>query len=383
MSTIKLSLSKLVSNYESFESIAPGRLCLFGEHQDYLGLPVIALALPLYCRIRVQCLQPATGRCIRVHIPGLNTTNKYDLNDLPERQDSSCVSKPDFMLAALHEALASGWEFPSRMSVECTSTCDFVMKAGCSSSSAFLCAWTQVLARLAGKTTVAPLELAQRAHQAEVIHFAAPGGTMDHVTSALGGMLRIGGDDPWCVEQLSPAHDVGVWVLAYSGQEKDTLGHLSRCKTARLSLLESKLQGSWDHSREQASLTEDEQSLLSATLSNRDTERRAAALLSNSMRCTGNNAGPQLGALMQRHHQALRDGLKLSTPRLEALNDAAMKAGAWGFKVVGSGGGGCGVAWCSKGKKAVEVEVALKTAGATQTWIVREPSDGAKVIPGP
>ncbi|MEC7694207.1 MAG: galactokinase family protein, partial [Bacteroidota bacterium] len=26
----------------AFVSFAPGRVCLFGEHQDYLGLPVIA-----------------------------------------------------------------------------------------------------------------------------------------------------------------------------------------------------------------------------------------------------------------------------------------------------------------------------------------------------
>lgn len=27
---------------------APARLCLFGEHQDYLGLPVIAMSIDLY-----------------------------------------------------------------------------------------------------------------------------------------------------------------------------------------------------------------------------------------------------------------------------------------------------------------------------------------------
>jgi galactokinase len=26
---------------------APGRICLFGEHQDYLGLPVITAAIDL------------------------------------------------------------------------------------------------------------------------------------------------------------------------------------------------------------------------------------------------------------------------------------------------------------------------------------------------
>jgi galactokinase len=30
----------------------PGRICLFGEHQDYLGLPVIAMAISLRATIR-------------------------------------------------------------------------------------------------------------------------------------------------------------------------------------------------------------------------------------------------------------------------------------------------------------------------------------------
>ncbi|MBT7422666.1 MAG: galactokinase family protein, partial [Candidatus Marinimicrobia bacterium] len=29
------------------EVTTPGRICLFGEHQDYLGLPVIAMAISL------------------------------------------------------------------------------------------------------------------------------------------------------------------------------------------------------------------------------------------------------------------------------------------------------------------------------------------------
>ena len=32
-------------------SIAPGRTCLFGDHQDYLGLPIIACAIDRYIRL--------------------------------------------------------------------------------------------------------------------------------------------------------------------------------------------------------------------------------------------------------------------------------------------------------------------------------------------
>ena len=32
--------------------LAPGRICLFGEHQDYLGLPVIPCAISLYIEVQ-------------------------------------------------------------------------------------------------------------------------------------------------------------------------------------------------------------------------------------------------------------------------------------------------------------------------------------------
>ena len=32
-------------------SIAPGRTCLFGDHQDYLGLPIIACAIDRYIKL--------------------------------------------------------------------------------------------------------------------------------------------------------------------------------------------------------------------------------------------------------------------------------------------------------------------------------------------
>ena len=33
------------------EVSSPGRICLFGEHQDYLGLPVTAMAMNLRLQI--------------------------------------------------------------------------------------------------------------------------------------------------------------------------------------------------------------------------------------------------------------------------------------------------------------------------------------------
>jgi galactokinase len=363
---------------DPFTSVAPGRLCLFGEHQDYLNLPVIALAIPLKCMIQVTptITDDSRIRILQIQVPALELTFRYDLNNLPPRQSSlDDIPNPDFALAAIHEALSDGWKF--KCGANCVSTTDIVMQAGCSSSTAFCVAWVQVLARLASQQ-LTPIELAQRAHQAEVLHFGHPGGTMDHVSIALGGSscLRIG-PGMWEVtilEALSPEVH-GVWILADSGEPKDTMGHLKRCKGDRLALLDE-LGGSWDAEINTDIFDDDKRQLLDATLTNRDTEAEAASLWANPP--LADDFGETLGSLMHRHHAALRDGLGLSTPRLESMRQVAMDSGAWGYKLVGSGGGGCAVAWTSLAKADI-VANAMKSAGAKSTWIIEKPSSGARI----
>jgi galactokinase len=79
------------STIEPFTSIAPGRLCLFGEHQDYLHLPVLAVALPLYCRIQVQPTTHTIGQ-IRLQIPQLQQEFTYIIQDLQQQQQQSPIS---------------------------------------------------------------------------------------------------------------------------------------------------------------------------------------------------------------------------------------------------------------------------------------------------
>jgi mevalonate kinase len=414
-------------------------------------------------------------------------SKKYDLSNLPpspppppppsddddKESRQSPEPPPDFALAAIHEVIKEGYTFDSLLlllsfttdedrlvEVHCTSLVgQLPIQAGCSSSTSFLVGWILLLSKLAGRDQellASPIRLAELAHRAEVVHFGHPGGTMDHVSIALGtvlttqpgvrdgdgdggccGAIRIG-PGPWQVERLpslwSPStadstdgndageeEDNGVWILADSGEPKDTFKHLKRCKYDRLQLLKEKLHNDWDYNQKkdvandlkENVVSPTEKQLWDATIINRNTERSASELwrrhkshantVSSSSSTTSSSSssspscrqhdrqqpqhksvGHSLALLMKEHHEALRDGLGLSTPRLEAINDAATKAGAWGFKVVGSGGGGCGIAWCPT-SKAEAVSQRMKEAGAIGTWIFHHRKDqppvrGARIL---
>jgi len=313
---------------------------------------------------------------LELQVPQLNQTFRYDLDALLPRQNT--LDGADFALAAIHEAIQDGWKM--EYGAKCISMTEIVMQAGCSSSTAFTTAWILVLAKLAGRHEALlkhPIQLAQLAHKTEVLHFGAPGGTMDHMSIALGcSCVRIG-PGMWQYERLHSLNPEtnGVWILADSGDVKDTFGHLTRCKGDRVALWE-KLGKNWGGSN--MNLTKDETELLNATLTNRNTEEEAARLWRDSSSAEDQSIGPHLGKLMLRHHEALRDGLRLSTAKLETLRDAAIGAGAWGYKLVGSGGGGCAVAWTSL-SLADNVEEALLKAGAKRTWRIHKPSDGANI----
>ena len=350
-------------SFQPFVSMAPGRVCLFGEHQDYLDLPVIAAAIPLHCRMVVT---PREDGIWSVQTPALHFSWQCHVDDAGQAQTNAPSGPASFLRAGLFEALSEGWDVHSGGDVQCH--VDLPVQSGLSSSSAMVVAWVQSLARVA-EVELSPMELARWSHQVEVVHFKAPGGHMDHVASALGGVLRI--HPNWQVERLD-APEAGVWVVFDSGQPKDTQVHLDRCKTRRVKLAEDFF-GAWNPPNEVegwATMSRESQSLWQSTIGSAQIEARASARW---------NEEATVAEWMTLHQAYLRDGLELSTPKLEALGQAAMKGGAWGWKLVGSGGGGCGVAWVPK-PLAARVHLELRRAGATATWSV-SPTAGARCEP--
>lgn len=54
----------------------PGRICLFGEHQDYLGLPVIAAAISKRIQLK-GAFRP--DRIVHFDLPDIQKTESFSL----------------------------------------------------------------------------------------------------------------------------------------------------------------------------------------------------------------------------------------------------------------------------------------------------------------
>jgi galactokinase len=86
----------------------------------------------------------------------------------------------------------------------------------------------------------------------------------------------------------------------------------------------------------------------------------------------------KIGALMNAHHAVLRDLLKITVPRIDAMIDAALNAGAYGAKIVGSGGGGSIVVIAEPGNEEPIIQ-AILAAGAKEAYTVSV-DPGARIV---
>ena len=313
----------------------PGRICLFGEHQDYLGLPVVAAAISR--RIGIEGARRSDQQII-VHQPDIGRTASFGLSEtLPYNQAR------DYFKSTINVLKRRGFVFSE--GVECTVRGNIPINSGTSSSSALIVSWAHFLVKLSDNPrAVSAKELGEIANEAEVLEFGEPGGMMDHYSTAIGNVIYLESVPEIYFEALQP--QLGTFVLGDSQQPKDTLGILARCRYGMEAILQKikTYDAAFDIHRNpieqindyQTLLTEDEFGLFRANVQDRDILRAGKKTLE-----TAEINHAEFGKLLYAHHQNLRDYKRTSTPKIDRMIEAALKAGASGGKINGSGGGGC------------------------------------------
>ncbi len=319
---------------------APGRICLFGEHQDYLHLPVITMAINRRIKITGQ---PTSNSTFTIDLPDINEQEIFEIP--PMGQAIRYLKERDYWRSVVNVLLRHGLKLSHGW--HCNVHGTIPINSGTSSSSALCVAWTKFLceiSEMALPECQQASSIAHLAYLAEVVEFNEPGGMMDHYASAMGGILFQEFNDQ---VELTPLNvRLGNFVLGDSQQAKDTKGILTRVKFGVLEAIQ-KIQKLEPHFNLKTAtlisiekfkklLTADQFEVLKGAILNRDLTREALKLMQ-----TRSMDEKAFGQLLNEHQEILAKLLKISTPKIDRMLAEAIKAGALGGKINGSGGGGC------------------------------------------
>ncbi|MHA2602584.1 MAG: mevalonate kinase family protein [Candidatus Thorarchaeota archaeon SMTZ1-83] len=333
---------------------APGRICMFGEHSDYLGLPVIPAAIDLSISIEAR---PRDDSEIHVNYPDIDDSDVFSIDT-----EVKYRHRRDYLRSAFNLLFRRGIKPDHGWSLRVTG--NIPIAAGLSSSSALSVASVMTFSTMAG-FELQVQDLAETAYNAEVIEFGESGGMMDHFASAFGRIIHVDCGLSYETKRL-PAVVEGLVIGDSLEQKGDTVGDLRRIRTEienGYNILSNLIPGF-----DQRTTPRDEVFAVSAennvesismaktTLLNRDITRHAFQLLR-----TDRPDPREVGNLIDQHHHLLKTVLKRSTPKIERMIDAARAAGALGCKINGSGGGGTMLA-LAPGKE-MEVAQAIRGAG--------------------
>ena len=326
---------------------APARICLFGEHQDYLNYPVIAMAISKYIYLEASRI---SDQQFKIELPNINDELEIQLNN----KELEYNSKRDYLRSGYNQFLRKGVRFNKGYSIKITG--DIPINAGAASSSAFVVAWLSFLNFISGEN-IGKKKLADIGYQAEVAEFGEAGGKMDFYTSIYGDIIYLQPSEG-ITEVIEIPLKLDGFVLGDSKQKKDTVEDLRRVKNLSKNAFKS-LREAMPEFKEFVtnlddvkpfipSLDKEHQDKIVGNLINRDltlsakhiilewTKRKTHSPSSDEI----SNFYYQLGVLLNKHQTELREHIKISTPKIDRMISACIDEGALGAKINGSGFGG-------------------------------------------
>lgn len=285
-------------------------------------------------------------------MPDINSEEVFYLEP-----DLKYTKERDYFKSAINILRRNGYEFSNGFDV--TVNGNIPINSGTSSSSALLVTWIHFLTQMASvkpQETVTQFEIGKYTVDAEVLEFGEPGGMMDQYSTALGNIMYL--ETHPRPKALSYPVSLGKFVLGDSQEPKDTLGILKHVKFGMLDIIDKikSIDPSFDLHTFSADevgkfrneFTDDQYHLLKGNLSDRDILIEAREMFE-----TNTINKERIGELLNIHQNSLRDAKKVSTPKINRMVEASLKAGALGAKINGSGGGGCMFAYAPDNAEAV------------------------------
>ncbi len=353
-------------------SLAPGRTCLFGDHQDYLGLPVIACAINR--NIELIAVENTT-EVFKINMVDINEVRTIDIYKIVTN-----LEKRDYFASSLRVLRRHGC-IPN-VGYDITIKGNIPINSGLSSSSALLIAWINFLITAFGvDEKVTPEFLAKMGYASEVLEHVEPGGMMDHYSIGIGTIVHIDTKEPFCCSVIGT--QLNGLITGVSGVPKETIGLIGEIKGNAVLAIDCIKQNFKDFDLYNTEITDLDKyyqylpnqlvPYFEAAIKNHHYTKQA---LKEFQKPTLDLK--KIGALMNEHHAVLRDLLKITVPRIDAMINAALNAGAYGAKIVGSGGGGSIVVLAEPGNEA-PVVAAILAAGALEAYAISV-APGAQIL---
>jgi galactokinase len=326
---------------------SPGRICLFGEHQDYLDYPVISMAISKYIYLEAKRI---SEKKLKINLPNLNQFMEIPLNN----EELGYSSKRDYLISGYNQFIRKKFRFNKGYNIKITG--DIPINSGVASSSALVICWLFFL-NFITERKLEPFQMALEGYNAEVKEFQEGGGMMDHFTSVFGNLIFLKPEES---KPQIKTYDLTLdgFVLGNSLEKKATVDDLVRTKFSSLKAFEI-LQSIFPTFNRFSTKLEDIEPYLSSikkeykkkiigNVINRDITYKAKILIENHNTLVKREINTsvdlefykKLGTLLNQHQEQLRDNIGVSTSKINKIIGDCIETGAFGAKINGSGFGG-------------------------------------------
>ncbi|MFX0056938.1 MAG: mevalonate kinase [Candidatus Hodarchaeota archaeon] len=326
---------------------SPGRICLFGEHQDYLGYPIIAMSISKY--IYLKAVKTSQSKFI-INLPDIKENIEIPLHN----KEVEYFAKRDYLRSGYNIFIRNGIRLDKGYRIEITG--DIPINSGVASSSALVIAWLFFLNIISGNK-LNLYQLAIEGYNTEVKEFKEGGGIMDHFCSVYGDLIFL---NPFLPKPNLINYNLNLdgFILGNSLENKATVDDLIRVKNLAKSAFNELSNIMPDFNPYTTTLNEldpflsnlkkEHQLKIIGNIINRDITIEAKLLIDNNkenlLRKSDSNLilnfYQKLGKLLNLHHFQLKENIQVSTKKIDKMIFNCLRSGAFGGKINGSGFGG-------------------------------------------
>ncbi len=309
---------------------APGKVILFGEHAVVYGRPAIAAPVT---QIRAKAVIVANPKAPpgSVHLQAPEIGLDAEMSELPELHPLRATISNTLRSTAISHLPACRLRLTSTIPVA----------SGLGSGAAAAVAVIRAVSAFIGKP-LSDEKVSKIAFETEIIHHGTPSG-IDNTVVAYSRPVEYIKGSPIKMLQVPQPFSILIGNTGIASPTAITVGDLRRA---------------WQADPERWEPYFDE----------------IGSIARLAVERIESGSPDQLGALMTRNHELLRE-LTVSSPELDRLVEAALQAGALGAKLSGGGRGGNMIALVHP-EDAISISSSLIKAGATQT-ILTQIDDGA------